>query len=661
MLSDQEIFRALSRIRHFEQTLLDHFHQGIFPGTTHTYLGQEANAVGVLSCRQPGDIVFSNHRCHGHFLAYGGDMRALFAELMGKSTGVCGGRGGSQHLHWRDFYSNGVQGGILPIATGMGLAEKYLDSGKIVFCFLGDGTLGQGVVYEALNMAALWGAPVFYVLENNYIAQTTPLELALAGGILERFKAFAIPALEVDSADVLEIVSTAGRLAAEVREERSPRGLVIHTQRFGPHSKGDDTRNPEMVAALKKERDPLKIHASRMEPELVGRIDAEVEAEVAAALEAALEDPGQLLGDQQNSVNDFSSRIFEKPDLKPVSRKGISKPSFLGSINRALHQAMLEDRSVILLGQDILDPYGGAFKVTRGLSSAYADRVFPSPISEAGMVGIGAGMALRGLHPIVEIMFGDFLTLAADQLINHAAKFRWMYNQQVRMPLVIRTPMGGRRAYGPTHSQSLEKIFLGVPGLKVLAASTFGDAGDLLLRAIQDQDPVLFIEHKLLYPRPLQDEETLADYHVTPHEDEGTYPGYSLALRGLPDHHLTMVAYGYMADLALEAALNLAFQQEIFAELVVMTQLSPFHLDPVIASARRTRRVLVVEEGSLSLGWGAEVIARVTEALGPGALTARRVAARDVPIPASQVLEAAVLPEVSDIITAAQTLVGKSA
>ncbi len=178
----------------------------------------------------------------------------------------------------------------------------------------------------------------------------------------------------------------------------------------------------------------------------------------------------------------------------------------LAALNSALRQALTQDERVLLMGEDLLDPYGGAFKVTRGLSEAFPDRVLTTPISEAGFVGVATGMALRGLRPVVEIMFGDFVTLIADQLVNHAAKFRWMYNDQVSVPLVVRTPMGGRRGYGPTHSQTLEKLFLGVPGLRVLAPCALGDPGKLLLDAILvDEDPVLFIENKLLYLSQVQE------------------------------------------------------------------------------------------------------------------------------------------------------------
>jgi TPP-dependent pyruvate/acetoin dehydrogenase alpha subunit len=284
-------YRALYRIRRFDETVLENFPRGVFYGTTHTYLGQEANAVGVLTNLAEGDIVFSNHRCHGHFLAYGGDMRALFAELMGRASGVCGGRGGSQHLQWRNFYSNGVQGGIVPVATGMALAEKLKRSGALAVAFLGDGTLGEGVVYEALNLASLWSAPVLYVVENNHIAQTTPVEHAIAGNIASRFNAFDIPVIELDTSDVLEISTLAAYLLAQVRAESQPRALILHTCRFGPHSKGDDTRDPILVARMRQERDPLTIHAARLALSDRQAIEAETQNEVLAAFQQAASDP----------------------------------------------------------------------------------------------------------------------------------------------------------------------------------------------------------------------------------------------------------------------------------------------------------------------------------------------------------------------------------
>lgn len=286
-----EYYRLLVRIRRFEETVLDNFPRGVFFGTTHTYLGQEANAAGVFTALQEDDLVFSNHRCHGHFLAYGGNPRALFAELMGKASGVCGGKGGSQHLHWRNFYSNGVQGGIAPLAVGMALAEKFKGSGAITTAFLGDGTLGEGVLYESLNMVSLWQAPVLWVVENNKIAQTTPVEISLAGEIAARFSAFGIPCEELDSSDVLEIAPLAAMLVKKVRASSAPRALILHTCRFGPHSKGDDTRPVEQIDRLRAARDPLRIQAQRLQAELRQEIEKAEEQLIQEAFESALAEP----------------------------------------------------------------------------------------------------------------------------------------------------------------------------------------------------------------------------------------------------------------------------------------------------------------------------------------------------------------------------------
>jgi pyruvate/2-oxoglutarate/acetoin dehydrogenase E1 component len=325
----------------------------------------------------------------------------------------------------------------------------------------------------------------------------------------------------------------------------------------------------------------------------------------------------------------------------------------LDSLNRSLHHCLKQSPDVYLLGEDILDPYGGAFKVVKGLSSEFPERVVTTPVSEAGIVGVGVGMALRGFRPVIEIMFGDFLTLAADQLINHAAKLRWMSNDQVRVPLVVRTPMGGYRGYGPTHSQTLEKHFLGAAGLRVIAVNTLVTPEKLLSRAIlEDDDPVLCVEHKLLYPLPLL--EGGQEFEIQ--QLGGRYPWSILRIAGAPQADVTLVAYGYMAEIGREALVRLGYEHEIFVELLVPTQLSPFFLEPLFMSARNTGKVLAVEEGTMNLGWGAEIAARLLETLG-SEIKFGRVAAGNMPIPAAATLEETVLPQVDDIYSAVLALV----
>lgn len=324
----------------------------------------------------------------------------------------------------------------------------------------------------------------------------------------------------------------------------------------------------------------------------------------------------------------------------------------LDRLNFALHHAMETDERVHLLGEDILDPYGGAFKVTRGLSTKFPERVLSTPISEAAILGLASGMALRGLRPVAEVMFGDFVTLAADQLINHAAKFRWMYNDHVRVPIVLRAPMGGRRGYGPTHSQSLEKLFLGIPGLKVIAPNCLGDPASLLLAAIADEDPVLFVEHKILYTRPVLEPKDLPDWEVS--SSGGPFPSFVLRVPQV-GAQLTIATYGYNFELARAAAQELMYEHEIFSEIVLFSQLSPFELDPLYDSLRRTRRLLTVEEGTLTLGWGAEIAARAAGQV--PACKVQRVAALDLPIANSKTLEEAILPSQESITGAVLALV----
>jgi pyruvate/2-oxoglutarate/acetoin dehydrogenase E1 component len=354
----------------------------------------------------------------------------------------------------------------------------------------------------------------------------------------------------------------------------------------------------------------------------------------------------------------------------------------LQALNDSLHQILAANQGVIILGEDVLDPYGGAFKVTRGLSTAFPEQVITTPVSEAGIVGVAAGMALRGLRPVVEIMFGDFITLAADQLVNHIAKFAWMYNNQVRVPIVVRTPMGGRRGYGPTHSQTLEKLFLGVPGLTVLApcslqfegtkdagisarsagSSPHGPGGLLTQAILEVDDPVLFIENKLLYLSKIVDPDSQSEFELTraAHPSRSTSPHfvtYILTVRDAPSPALTLVSYGYMAELSRFAIRRLAYEDEIFVEMVVPTRLAPVELEPILDSVHRTGHLLTVEEGNLTLGWGAEIVAGVVELSRSKLKSAQRLAAKDLPIPASGPLEEVVLPGVDEIVQTVRRMV----
>ncbi|MDQ2103339.1 alpha-ketoacid dehydrogenase subunit beta [Azospirillum isscasi] len=302
------------------------------------------------------------------------------------------------------------------------------------------------------------------------------------------------------------------------------------------------------------------------------------------------------------------------------------------SLNSALLDLMTCDQRVVLLGEDVLDPYGGAFKVTKGASDRFPDRVWTTPISEGGIVGVANGLAIKGWRPIVEIMFGDFTTLAFDQILNHAAKFAWMYDDQVTVPLVVRTPMGGRRGYGPTHSQSLEKHFCGIPGVAVYAVHQYGSPGTLLREAAARDQPSVFIENKVLYARPVEAVE---------------------ALPNPPSPDVVILAYGGCVEVAVAAA-KLLREEEIAARVVPVTRLWPFPEEEIRLAVGPCRHVLSVEEGAP--GWG--FAAQCALALVNKGVSFAHIAGPDHPIPSSAAWEADLLPSPQGVFRAVESLLG---
>lgn len=280
------LYEKIILIRMFEMRLLELFNQGKLFGTTHTYVGQEAIAVSLIDQLDDEDIVFSNHRCHGHYLAKTDDPKGLLAEIMGKEHGVCSGRGGSQHLCNHNFFSNGIQGGYLPNALGMAFAEKYAGSNSIVVAFIGDGTLGEGVVYETLNLASLWKVPLLIVIENNYYAQTTSIKDNLAGSIKKRIEAFDVQVSEIESNDIDLLYPVFTNAINHVKQNRSPYVQIVHTYRFNAHSKGDDFRNLDEINQWRR-KDPVRYFYDKLTAdqrdhvkEKVGKRMHDVELEV---------------------------------------------------------------------------------------------------------------------------------------------------------------------------------------------------------------------------------------------------------------------------------------------------------------------------------------------------------------------------------------------
>lgn len=323
---------------------------------------------------------------------------------------------------------------------------------------------------------------------------------------------------------------------------------------------------------------------------------------------------------------------------------------YLESLNKSLHKLFEENSDVFFIGEDMLDPYGGAFRVAKDLSTKYPDRVITTPISEASIVGFATGLALKGKHPIVEIMFGDFVTLIADQLINSAVKFNQMYNNKVNVPLVVRTPMGGYRGYGPTHSQTLESVFFNIPNLKIIAPSHFHNPGALLANAVlKENNPVLFIENKILYPENLINEnntDEIFNYDIILNPD---YPAIKLRNKDSKKSDILILCYGGVSKIAYRAAKNIFLNEEINADVLIPSVVKPIQNDLIEYAKTNYEKILIVEESVKYAGWGAELSAQINEEAPSGKVKVKRIGAKSFVVPGSKVLEDFILPDSKDI------------
>jgi len=578
--------------------------------------------------------VLSNHRNHGHFLTYSGDFLGLVAEIMGREAGVCRGRGGSQHLAWRDFHSNGVQAGMMGISAGLALARKKRASGALVAAMIGDGTLGQGLVYESMNLASVWQVPLLVVVENNGIAQTTYTRETIGGSIEERGAAFGFATwhLADDDPDFCRKVAD---VVTAVRAAGRPGYLVLDTRRMGPHSKGDDLRPGEEMAGIRS-RDPLAALGRRLAEAIRQRIEArnanfidEIRVHAEASPEARYSEvPEHIFG-----AAVLSDARISYPT--PVPGQNVRQ-----AINGAMRHLLVTIPEVLLLGEDLHDPYGGAFKVTQGLSTDFPGRVMSTPISEAGVTGASIGLALAGFKPVTEVMFADFLTLCMDQIYNHAVKFPGMF-RDMAVPLVIRAPSGGRRGYGATHSQSPEHLFASVPGLTVVYGSHRHDVGKLLIDATMRWPyPVLFLEHKLLYA----EKQDAADYvELAPDADDVAAHLFPTLRRGANDPDVTLLTYGGMVPVAEAAAKHLTDAEELAVEVVVPALLAPLPKGTLIGHLLARRRIVMVEESQHHYGVAAEIAACLLENGYRGDV--RRIGAPPLPIASARSLERQILPD----------------
>lgn len=639
------LYRDMVRARKMEEAILELFKGGDIPGSTHLGLGQEAIPIGVVSCLDEGDQVVGTYRGHSLALAKKIAMGAIMSEVMGKATGTNQGYGGSMHITSRKHGLIGnfsIVGAGIPVAVGLGLGSRLKSEPRVTACFFGDGATNIGYFSESLNMAALLRTPVLFAVENNLYGEYSPIATtSKVTDLATKARALGVKAAVADGNDVDDVVAATKGAVEEIRRTSEPCLIEFKTYRRTGHSRLDDGTSYQPAAEREQwyARDPLAICRSRLmtKGSLTETEDAailkSVDREVRQATEFAKRSPYPETSGMKDMVFCQSS---EDP-TGPTPKGEGAESTMRYAIRSALALGMERDPTVLLFGEDVAKA-GGVFKVTEGLLERFGpQRVWNTPISENSMAGMALGLAVSGFHPVLEIMFSDFLLMAMDGLGNEAAKMRWTSGGQHCVPLVVRTACGGGMGWASHHSQTLDSLLLSTPGIKIVTPSNAYDAKGLLLSALRDPNPVVFFEHKSLYASTRS---TPAGYYTVP-------LGKAKVVREGED--LTLVSNMRMVQRCLESAEAL-LAENISAEVIDLMTVCPMDVDTVLASVGKTHSLVVVEESPIEGGWGNSLIASLMEkGLYHLERPPLRIGIGGLPLPFSPALEKEVIPDAGAI------------
>jgi 2-oxoisovalerate dehydrogenase E1 component len=636
-------------IRGFEERVSALYRDGEVPGFVHLSIGQEAAAVGACWPLRPSDVITSTHRGHGHCLAKGLAPVGMFAELMGKEAGTNRGRGGSMHIADPNigvFGANGIVAAGLPIAVGAAAAARLRGDGGVAVAFFGDGAPAQGAFHEAVNLAAVWRLPVIFLCENNGYAEFSPVSAQHAAPLEHRATGYGVSYASIDGNDVVAVSALMQALVDDARSGHGPAIVEAVTYRWHGHYEGDPQRyrTPEELQRWQA-RDPLVVHADRLHAAGVGddAIRGQTEA-VSQELDEAVVEARRSSNPATSTLHHFVVRPrLSVPEPTPPPADA---PVFrtLDAIHSAIEAELERDERVIVAGIDVAAG-GNVFGLLRGLHERFGERVRDTPISETAIIGLGVGAAMAGMRPVVEIMYLDFVGTCLDQLLNQAAKMPFMTGGAALMGMTVRTQFGAGRSSGSQHSQSLEALLAHIPGLTVVMPSTPADTYGLLRAAIQDPNPVIFIENRLLYA--MKGPQPDADFIIP--------IGKAAVVR--PGSHVTVVSVSRMVHEALAVAEALA-REGILAEVIDLRTVAPLDTHTILASVRKTSRLLIAHEAAVPFGIGAEIAAVVArEAFWDLDAPIERVGAAATPPPYAPDLEKAWLPDRTTIADAIRRLV----
>lgn len=599
-----EIYKTLLKPRLVEQRMLILLRQGKISKWFSGW-GQEAISVGTTLAMNEDEVILPMHRNLGVFTTRGIPLNRLFGQFQGKMTGFTKGRDRSFHFGTMDYNIVGMishLGPQLGIADGIALSSVIQKTKKATLVFTGDGGASEGDFHEALNVAAVWDLPVIFAVENNQWGLSTPSnEQFRMKQFTDKGIGYGMDAYQIDGNNILEVISSVREIVASLRENPRPFLLELMTFRMRGHEEASGTKYyPEGIQDEWSKKDPVVNFELFLKEEgilnekTIKEFYEEIQKEILESFEAANNEPDIV----PNTEEELKDLFFphEQKVVEPTTNKKTEK-RFIDAVSEGLSQSMERHPNLVLMGQDIAE-YGGAFKVTEGFVEKFGkERVRNTPLCESAIVGAGLGLSISGMKAMVEMQFSDFVSVGFNQIVNNLAKIHWRWGQNA--DVVVRMPTGAGVAAGPFHSQSTEAWFFHTPGLKVVYPAFPSDAKGLLAASIEDPNPVMFFEHKALYRSSR--EEVYDDYYTME-------IGKARLVREGND--VTIVTYGLGVHWALEFLEN---NPSASVDLIDLRTLVPMDMETVLASVKKTGKVLVLHEDVEVGGVGGEIVTQINE------------------------------------------------
>ncbi len=644
-----ELYRKMLAAYYIEERMKVFTRQGkcTFQASTR---GHEKLQVGITMLMRPKhDWFFTYYREKAIAVALGMPFKDIFLGMLGRAGDPnSGGRNMPEHFSSRELNlvaMTACTGTQYLNAVGAAKALRQDGSDAIAYVSSGEGTTSEGEFFEALNWAAREKLPVLFVIQNNGYAISVSQATQHVAEIHRIARGFGMPTYDLDGTWYEPMYQTVPPVIERIRKGHGPALIEGQVIRLDPHSSSDDQKKYRSEEELREqvERDPiLQTEKYLVKKKIFGKqqleeIRAEIQAEVNRAADEADAAPPPDPATAMLGIHESPQSFFPETAPRAVSDQPIS---MWEGINHALHEEMERNPKIVMWGEDIADPKGGVFGVTKGLTTAFPDRVANSALAEASIIGIGCGMAILGYKPIVEIQFADYIWPGFLQLRDEVPTVRWRSAGVWTCPMVVRVACGGYIKGGPWHSTNIETMFAHTPGWYVVYPSSADDAKGLMKTAARASDPVLFLEHKGLYRRhQARAAEPDADYLIP----------FGKARLRREGTDLTVVTWGSTVYLVLEVAEQMAAQGKSL-EVIDLRTIAPWDAEAVFASVRKTNRLLIAHEDSLTMGFGAEIAARVAQDCFESLdAPIARVAAKDCFVPSAPSLEAVVLPSTDDV------------